>query len=180
MRSICRSLLLLFATAATSGGQNADAVQKRIEVYDAFETPGLSKSWETIRFAPGAVEMQSDIVRAGRGAAKVTVKSRDKFETGINGNSDSERAELMEARALTSRENDAYEFSFSMFFPQNFQIVPVRLVVAQWKQYCPEGGNCSDDSPVLAIRYISGALMDHHGVTANSENTATGYPSNQL
>lgn len=46
-----------------------------------------------------------------------------------------------------------------MFVPQDFPIVPVRLVVAQWKQYC--GGDakpCSDDSPVLAVRYVGGVL----------------------
>ena len=64
----------------------------------------------------------------------------------------------MEARKLTSKENEAYEYSFSMFIPTNFPIVPTRLVIAQWKQYCPKDGNCSDDSPVLAIRYISGVL----------------------
>lgn len=102
--------------------------------------------------------MQADIVRAGHGAAKVTVRAGDRFEAGINGNSDSERAELLEARELISREGAAYEYSFSMFFPATFPIVPTRLVIAQWKQYCPEGQNCSDDSPVLAIRYMSGVL----------------------
>jgi len=128
-----------------------------IDVYDGFEMTGLSKLWETSRFESGAVEMQTNIVRAGRSAAKVVVHSRDEFESGTNGNSDSERAELMESRKLVSRENEAYEFSFSIFFPTNFPIVPTRLVIAQWKQYCP-AGNCSDDSPVLAVRYISGEL----------------------
>jgi hypothetical protein len=129
-----------------------------LDVYDGFETTSLSKLWDTDRFVPGAVQMQTNIFRAGHGAAKITVHAKDKFEAGINGDSDSERAELMEARRLTSKENEAYEFSFSMFIPTNFPIVPTRLVIAQWKQYCPEGGNCSDDSPVLAIRYISGVL----------------------
>jgi hypothetical protein len=63
----------------------------------------------------------------------------------------------MEARKLVSRENETYEFSFSMFFPANFPIVPTRLVIAQWKQYCPKG-DCTEDSPVLAVRYVSGEL----------------------
>jgi hypothetical protein len=126
--------------------------------YDGFETRSLSAAWETSRFAAGAVEMQSAVVRAGHAAARITVRAHDKFEAGINGTSDSERAELLEARKLTSKENAAYEYSFSMFFPPAFPIVPTRLVIAQWKQYCPEGGICSDDSPVLAIRYISGLL----------------------
>jgi hypothetical protein len=56
----------------------------------------------------------------------------------------------------------AYEFSFSMFLPTNFPIVPTRLVIAQWKQACPEGGNCSDDSPVVAVRYVSDVLKITH------------------
>jgi hypothetical protein len=64
----------------------------------------------------------------------------------------------MEARGLVSTERTTYEYAFSMFFPESFPIVPMRLVIAQWKQYCPESKVCSDDSPVLAIRYMSGAI----------------------
>jgi hypothetical protein len=130
-----------------------------INVYDGFDKPSLSKLWETDRFVPSALEMQSAIVRAGHGAVKLSVHSNDKFEAGINGNADSERDELLEARALTSSEDIAYEYSWSMFLPPDFPIVPVRLVVAQWKQYCgSDTAPCSDDSPVLAVRYIGGVL----------------------
>lgn len=145
--------LLVFARSCGSGAPAAV-----VDVYDGFETPGLSKIWDTGRFEPGAVEMQTNIFRAGHSAAKIVVHSKDKFETGVPGSSASERAELLEAEELISKENTAYEFSFSMFFPTNFPVVPTRLVIAQWKQRCPEGGNCSDDSPVLAIRYIAGDL----------------------
>src|SRR5579862_8109507 len=129
-----------------------------LNVYDGFESSTLSNIWSTDRFAPGAVQIQTNIVRAGHGAVQITVHSNDKFEAGVNGNKNSERAELMEAKELIAKENTNYEFSFSMFFPTNFPIVPTRLVVAQWKQYCPKGGHCFDDSPVLAIRYIGGVL----------------------
>jgi Polysaccharide lyase len=108
--------------------------------------------------------MQTNIFRVGHGAAKIVVHAKDKFEAGINGSRDSERAELLEAKKLTSKENQAYEFSFSMFIPTNFPIVPTRLVIAQWKQYCPEGGNCQDNSPVVAIRYVSGMLEITHQI----------------
>jgi len=199
-----------------------------IDVYDSFETTSLGWLWDTDRFEPGAVTMQTNIVRAGHGAAKITVHTKDKFEAGSPGTSGSERDELREANKLTSRENVPYEFSFSLFFPTNFPVVPTRLVIAQWKQYCANGGNCSDDSPVLAVRYIAGELritqdldkqfimlyretnefrgrwldfkfqvrfspkkengrikawlgdkqlVDYQGVTADSENGETGYPS---
>jgi hypothetical protein len=98
------------------------------------------------------------VVRAGRGAVEITVRAADKFEAGIEGKSDTDRAELLEARALISKAHTTYEYAFSMLFPQTFPIVPTRPVIAQWKQHCPEGHASSDDSPVLAIRYISGAL----------------------
>lgn len=134
----------------------------RVDVHDAFETRELSKIWDTGRFARGAVTMQSEAVRAGRGAAKVVVHSRDVFEAGIKGSADSERAELLEAGKLVSKENTTYEYSFSMFIPADFPIVPTRLVIAQWKQDCDGHANCSDDSPLVAVRYTSGVLKITH------------------
>ncbi len=141
----------------------------QIDVHDGFETPDLSKLWSADRFAPGAVQMQTNIVRAGHSAAKITVHAKEKFEAGLNGDQDSERAELLEANKLTAKENVTYEQAFSMFIPTNFPIVPVRLVIAQWKQYCADGGNCSDDSPVLAIRYISGTLKITQNINSKHE-----------
>jgi hypothetical protein len=160
---------LLLLLANVSGGQNPGSAATGLDVYDGFERAGLSKVWDTDRFEPGTVTMQTNIVRAGRGAAEIVVRAKDKFETGLNGDSNSERDELLEARKLTSKENVPYEFSFSMFFPTNFPIVPTRLVVAQWKQYCANGGNCSDDSPVLAIRYISGTLKMTQNIASKRE-----------
>ena len=160
--------LSVIGWALLSGGisraQVASATAPAMDVYDGFETAGLSKVWDTDRFEPGAVQMQTNIFRAGHGAAKITVRPRDKFEAGIKGSKDSERDELLEARKLTSKEDAAYEQSFSMFIPTNFPIVPVRLVIAQWKQNCGGNDNCSDDSPVVAIRYVSGVLKITHQI----------------
>src|ERR1700712_5491431 len=97
------------------------------DVYDGFETSVLGKFWSTDRFERGAVEMQTNIVRAGHGAAKITVHTGEKFEAGVNGDKDSERAELLEPKKLVSKENASYEQSFSMFIPTNFPVVPTRL-----------------------------------------------------
>jgi hypothetical protein len=149
---------LLFAIAILAFLRYKHTPLSHVDVYDGFETPKLSALWDTNRFAPGAVTMQSEFVRAGHGAAKIVVHSRDIFEAGINGNKDSERAELMEATQLVSRENKTYEYSFSMLIPADFPIVPTRLVIAQWKQDCDGHAPCSDDSPVVALRYVSGLL----------------------
>ena len=161
---------LLLSLANVSGGQNPGSAATGLDVYDGFETARLSKVWDTDRFEPGAVTMQTNIVRAGHGAAEIVVRAKDKFEPGLNGDSNSERDELLEARKLTSKENVPYEFSFSMFFPTNFPIVPTRLVVAQWKQYCANGGKCDGGSPArpfvrspvrLRIPRISTARTKH-------------------
>ncbi|MGA2531439.1 MAG: heparin lyase I family protein [Candidatus Aminicenantales bacterium] len=151
-------------TLLSSGGPPAPtlaATVPAINVYDGFETARLSEAWDTSRFVPSAVTMQSDIVRAGRGAVKIVVRANDKYEAGIKGNLPTERAELMEARELVSKEGDNYEYSFSMFIPPDFPLVPTRLVIAQWKQYCP-GGGCLYDSPIVAVRYASGVLRITH------------------
>jgi hypothetical protein len=144
---------------------------RNVEVCDGFEGATLSRVWERSRFAPGAVAMQTNIVRAGRSAARVVVHARDKFEAGVPGDTDSERAELLEARRLTSIEGRAYEYSFSMFIPTNFPIVPTRVVIAQWKQDCPDGGSCSNDPPLVALRYTSGSLRITQSLGQNPRTT---------
>jgi polysaccharide lyase-like protein len=138
--------------------QWTNAPVAHVDVHDGFDTPRLSGLWETSRFERGAVTLQSEIVRAGRGAAKIVLHSRDRFEAGVNGNPDTERAELLEAERLVSREDRIYEYAFSMFMPADFPTTPVRLVLAQWKQDCLGHPPCSDDGPVIALRYASGTL----------------------
>ncbi len=151
-------LLLLFATLPALS-QTLPARGTPIDVYDSFEGAKLSPLWETTPIASGALRMQSEIVRAGHSAIQITLHANDKFEAGQHDDGDSERDEILEARALTSHEDTPYEFSWSMYLPADFPIVPVRLVVAQWKQYCgTDMAPCSDDSPVLAVRYVNGVL----------------------
>jgi hypothetical protein len=134
------------------------APDPHIDVYDGFETSRLSGIWETSRFAPGAVTMQSEVVRTGHGAAKIVLHTHDIFEAGIKGDADSERAELLEAEKLVAKEDIGYEYSFSIFIPVDFPTVRTRLVLAQWKQDCAGHAPCSNDAPVLAMRYVAGVL----------------------
>jgi hypothetical protein len=130
-----------------------------IDVYDGFETPALSPLWATWRLADGAVQMQGAIVRAGHGAVRITLHPHDVFGAGKHGDNDTERDELAEAAALYSQEDKSYEFSWSMYLPPDFPIVPVRLVVAQWKQSAANSSAPEfDDRPILAVRYSSGTL----------------------
>jgi hypothetical protein len=54
---------LLLLSAGISRAQVANA--PGMDVYDGFETTGLSKAWDTSRFVPGAVEMQTNNFRSG-------------------------------------------------------------------------------------------------------------------
>lgn len=149
-------LAFLVASAPLFGGRRPG----QIDIYDGFEQDTLSSLWSQDRFENGAVVMESSVVRSGHKALAITVRSHDKFEAGSGGSKNSERDELLEANPFNSKEGVPYEFSFSMFFPKDFPIVPTRLVIAQWKQQCPTGdGPCSDTSPVLALRYMGGALL---------------------
>ena len=152
--------LLLALTCAFAPGITAQApADKPVNVYDGFETPTLSPLWDTSKLVPNSIRMESQIVRAGQQAIAITVHPHDKFEAGNAHSADSERDELMEARSLVPQIGRAQEYSFSEYFPSDFAIVPVRLVIAQWKQYCPETSHlCYDNSPVLAFRYIGGVF----------------------
>jgi hypothetical protein len=150
-KNICSFLLMLFCATTSCRSQ--------VDVYDGFETPELSKIWSTDRMVRDAFKVQSGIVRNGHSAAMITLKAGDTYEAGKGKSKDTERDELLEAKKLVSVEGKIYEYQFSLFLPDSFPIVPVRLVIAQWKQYC--GGDdriCSDDSPVMAIRFVSGRL----------------------
>jgi len=115
---------------------------------------------------PASLKIQSDIVHKGKRAAKITLRTGDIYEPGTGKSASTERDELEEIELLESVEHVKYEYQFSLFLPQSFPFVNTRLVIAQWKQHCPHGAQCSDDSPVIAIRYIAGKLY----VTVNTDS----------
>jgi hypothetical protein len=110
-------------------------------------------------------EIQSHITRKGKSAAKITLRTGDVIEPANDSSLASERDELQEADYLFSDEKKRYEYRFSLYIPDSFPIVSTRLIIAQWKQKCPSE-ECSDNSPILAIRYQSGKLF----ITLNSDS----------
>jgi hypothetical protein len=140
--------------------------QRNAPVHDGFEGPGLSGYWETGKFLPGAVQIQSSVVRAGRGAARITLRPGDQIpqERG----SELERAELQESRRLWSAEESTHAYSFSLLIPQDFPISSTRLVIAQWKHRCPIN-ECTPGHPTIAIRYESGELSVTKQIAAERE-----------
>lgn len=140
-----------------------------IHVYDGFESPHLSRFlWTDRRFEPGAVISQESVVRSGRRALAITVRSGDRPEAASDSGVATERDELMESWLLFSRTGRTYVYSFSLYLPNNFPQTPERLVIAQWRQLC-EGSPCVPDNPILALRYEIGRLQvtrnDEHGKT---------------
>ena len=100
-------------------------------------------------------KIQSKKVRGGKNAAMITLRTGDVVEAATNKDKATERDELLESWQLYSIEGVKYEYQFSMFLPDSFPILPVRLVIAQWKQL----GFFSEYGPVLALRYQSGRLF---------------------
>jgi len=146
-----RNVFILFITTGI-------ICQNQMDVYDNFETPELKNIWSSSSMESKSFEIQSRIVREGKSAAKITLRTGDIVEGGNDSSLASERDELEEADHLVCHEGTKYEYQFSLFLPNSFPIVSTRLIIAQWKQKCPRR-LCSDDSPVLAIRYQSGILF---------------------
>lgn len=126
-------------------------------IYDGFEANKISNNWSKRKFLPKTVSLQSEIVRKGKSALKITLKQGDQIEE--EKGTELERAELIENSKLVSKEDNGYIYSFSMFLPADFPVAPIRLVIAQWKQYCENDDVCGVNSPVIAVRYIAGQLI---------------------
>jgi len=140
-----------------------------IHIYDGFESSHLSYfRWTARRFEPGAVVSEESVVRSGRRALAITVRSGDRPEAASESGAATERDELMESWWLFSRSGRTYVYSFSLYLPENFPETSERLVIAQWRQLC-EGSPCVPDNPILALRYESRRLQ----VTRNDERGKT-------
>lgn len=127
-----------------------------IDINDNFESDSLNKIWTSDKFIPGVLSFQSKYVRSGKKAAMIILRQGDQIDE--EKGTILERAELKESKKLFSFENANYAYSFSIFLPPDFPIVPTRLVIAQWKQDC-QSGDCNPNNPVIALRYASGELI---------------------
>ncbi len=127
-------------------------------IYDGFEKNSLSDIWNQRLIAHGSLQIQSDIVRAGKHAVKITIHQGDLLQQTLKKDKTSERDELLEREDLWSEEGEGHSYSFSIFIPKNFPIVPTRLVLAQWKQY-DQLGIALIDNPLIALRYVDGELF---------------------
>lgn len=128
-----------------------------LHIHDDFEANSLSWRWTSLRFEPGAVQIERQIVRSGRQAIAITVHDGDRYEAASASGAATERDELMENWGLFSRSGRTYAYSFSLYLPDELPSTAQRLVIAQWRQLC-EARSCTPDYPILAIRYQQGLL----------------------
>lgn len=150
MRNTIVVLMILFLS------MNAFSQSIRLtDIRDDFESDSLSSIWSNDKFVPGAVEFQSEYVRNGKKAIRITLRGGDQIDE--EKGSIFERAELKELKKLCSKEDSLYAYSFSLFLPSDFPSVKTRLVIAQWKHNC-QSGNCDPDNPVIALRFVSGEM----------------------
>lgn len=159
-RTLAAAAVLVAGISLAAAQSVPESTPQPMSVYDGFESPSLGSMWMTLLLTPGSYALESEIVRAGHSALRITVRPHDFAMAGSSGTADTERDELMEAFPDWTRENVPYEFSWSMYVAKDFPIVPVRLVVAQWWEWCHSSSlPCWDNSPVLAVRYIGGELL---------------------
>jgi len=132
-------------------------MNKSEEIYDGFEERKLSNLWSRKRFEKRAVKIQSKIVRKGKRAVKITVRSGDKFEDNKGKSKNTERDEIREDESLWAKEGEAFCYKFSLFLPKRFLIVPTRLILSQWKQH-DENDDATITNPLIALRYNDGVF----------------------
>jgi hypothetical protein len=81
-------LMICFSFILSIGGNKCNG---QLSAYDGFESVKLSKIWNTSRMVPGSIEFQSEIVRHGKKAAKITLMTNDTFEPGKAASAPTER-----------------------------------------------------------------------------------------
>ena len=128
-----------------------------VHIVDHFEEPDLGPIWIQPQLMPGAFSTQSEIVRNGHRAGRITLHPNDCYEEASSSGPANERDELTESPLNWARTGKIYEYAFSLYLPKDFPIVETRLVIAQWKQLCQWKG-CHPSNPVIAIRYSGGVL----------------------
>lgn len=125
---------------------------------DGFEGPELNKLWRRDLSEPGRLTLQSEVVRSGQSALRIDLHKGDRYEAGDAESLPSERTEIGEMKKLEALEGNTYDYSFSLFIPQDFPIADVRLNLAQWKQRCLLD-SCDPENALIAVQYINGKLI---------------------
>jgi hypothetical protein len=125
---------------------------------DGFENGDFSKSGglyykRNDEQNAGTVEFQSEVVRSGTGALKLTVNAYCKQQQ----ESCSERAEIWERKELWVPYDQGVWYGFAVKLAEPIPSDDHRYVIAQWKREI--AGTEGDFSPFLALRLNKGRLF---------------------
>jgi|GEM_PF-604941 len=124
-------------------------------LHDDFENATIADFWMpgdhgSGRYEPGAVHVDDNLARSGDACVRITLREGDIAQIGADG-THHERAELDSGKHRLIGRTVRYQYAVRI--PQEFPIVPTRLVIAQWKQKRVRGG------PLIAVRFRRGI---HH------------------
>lgn len=126
---------------------------------DGFDGSGFAPEGglyykENFEQGAGKVEFQSEVVRSGAGALKLSVAPL----CAPNDSACSERAEIWERPNLRVPYNEGVWYGFAVKFGDPVPTDDHRYLIAQWKREIDPGTD-GDFSPFLALRLFNGKLF---------------------
>jgi hypothetical protein len=148
--------MLLSAALAT---QAAAQDTRRLLLADDFEDGNFSPAGglyykDNAEQRAGSVLFQSRIVRQGRAALELSVRS----QCGVTNDECSERAEIWERPSVLVPYDQPVWYAFSMRLAEPVPSAVHRYVMAQWKREIAPGAD-GDYSPFLALRMTGGKIF---------------------
>ncbi len=157
-----RALLAMLLAAGMAANAAAPAAAQdpgSLRLADDFEEGGFSAAGglyykDNAEQRAGSVVFQPRVVRQGRSAVELTVRS----QCGATNNECSERAEVWEKPSVLARYDQTVWYAFSMRLADPVPTQRHRYVMAQWKREIIPGAE-GDYSPFLALRMTGGKLF---------------------
>jgi hypothetical protein len=138
-----------------------------IDVYDGFETPKLGNLWETDKFEPGAVTMQSEIVVPTRLVLA-------QWKQDCHGHPPCANASPVVAIRYSS---GTLQITHQIAEHRTPLYETREDVRGRWNDFRFRIRFTPRDDGVLQAWHNGRAVVDYHGVNAYPENAATGYAS---
>ncbi|MBB3772632.1 hypothetical protein FHS55_003253 [Angulomicrobium tetraedrale] len=156
--ALCGFALLVAAPGSAlpaSAGQDG----RDLVLFDGFEgtdfAPGGGLYYkDNHEQEAGSYAFESEIVRSGKQAIELSVRSQCKKQNGLC----SERAEVWEKPEVLVLYGEPVWYALSMRMATPIPTEPHRYVMAQWKREIIPGAH-GDYSPLLALRLVDGRLV---------------------
>jgi hypothetical protein len=171
MKWLAAAFLAYFAVMPFAAAEDGPDVNDTL--VDGFEEGQFSKQGglyykDNFEQSAGTVEFQSKVVRTGKMALRLSVKSL----CAVTDDACSERAEIWERTKLRVPYFQGVWYGFAVKFEDPVPRDDHRYLIAQWKREIDPGAD-GDFSPFLALRVYNGKLfatVETNLVKATSEN----------